>query len=432
MSKISLTTAYVKALQPPVSGRVEIWDEKLPGLCIRLSATGKGAWTYRYRPREGAGYQRLTLGPLDALTLAEARDRAARTRLRVLDGADPQGERRLRRREARVLTFEALAKRYLEEYAKPRKSSWKNDEQNLKRPRAAWGARPASSITRRDAIALLDDIKVEAPVSANRTQSILSGLFNWAIEDELVDANPLASLRKRAAEKPKERTLSDAELAMIFIALAPPAGISNDAADALRVLMLTGQRPGEVAGMEQAELVDLDDPGMARWEIPAHRMKARRAHVSPLPPLSVKIIKEALARRRSESESRFVFASRLSKRGSLGRATLSQGLRRSIALLVPSEGDGRQSATIALLQSERPTPHDMRRTVATGLARLGIVREDRMAVLAHVAGDVHGSHYDRYERLREKRIALEAWERHVRSTIGEPLEIANVTLIRSA
>src|SRR4051812_33565967 len=70
------------------------------------------------------------------------------------------------------------------------------------------------------------------------------------------------------------------------------------------------------------------------------------------------------------------------------------------------------------LQDAPPTPHDLRRTLATGLARLRIPREDRLSVLGHAAADVHGRHYDKYERFREKRAALEVWEQHLRKVLG--------------
>ena len=107
-----------------------------------------------------------------------------------------------------------------------------------------------------------------------------------------------------------------------------------------------------------------------------------------------------------------VFGSRFSNRDTLARHSLSRALQRAIARL------DRHNKAAASLADKPPTPHDMRRTVATGLSKLGVPREDRMAVLAHVAGDVHGAVYDRYERLKEKRNALAAWERHVASLIG--------------
>ena len=182
----------------------------------------------------------------------------------------------------------------------------------------------------------------------------------------------------------------------------------DDVALALQVLLVTGQRPGEVAGAQRRELFDLDDPAKARWEIPAERMKARRAHIVPLAPMARELFQAALAGRPNGAG---VFGSRFSNRDTLARHSLSRALQRVIARL------DRQDNAAASLANKPPTPHDLRRTVATGLSKLGVPREDRMAVLAHVAGDVHGEVYDKYERLKEKRAALAAWERHVAAVI---------------
>jgi integrase len=421
MPIVALTSAYVDALKkrPPATGRAEIWDAKTPGLCLRVSATGAASWSFRYRPREGGGYRRVTLGLLDDLTLADARGRASRYRVQVADGADPQGERKIRRAAAsNALTFDALADRYLAEYAKPNKTSWRNDRSYLLRPREKWGDRDARSLTRRDAIDLLDGIKQAAPVSANRTQSILVTLFNWAVEDELLDVNPIAGLRKRAREKPKDRVLSDHELHVLWRALDDDP--SADIAAALRLMVLTGQRPGEVAGMVRGELLDLTKPAQARWEIPAQRTKARRAHVVPLNAMARDLLAAVLRRREADGDGKAVFASRFASRTTLARHSLSRGLQRVIERL-PAKGQ--DALVIHALQSNPPTPHDFRRSVATGLARLGIPREDRLAVLGHAAADIHGKHYDKFERLPQKRRALARWEAHLREVIaGERCE----------
>jgi integrase len=172
----------------------------------------------------------------------------------------------------------------------------------LKRPCEAWGRRDAATITRRDAICLLDEIKDGAPVSANRTQSVLVGLFNWAVEDELLAVNPLAGLRKRAKERPRQRVLGDTEIRLLWPALAAAPGATEDVAAALQALLLTGQRPGEVAGATQGELVAIEHPQDARWEIPASRMKARRPHVVPLAPMARALFVAAIARRRAQED----------------------------------------------------------------------------------------------------------------------------------
>ena len=223
-----MTSQYVRSITPPRVGRAEYWDERTPGLCLRVSCKGSASWSFRYRPRDGAGFQRITLGTLDTLTLAEARERAARHRAEVVDGGDPQASRKAKREAARnVFTFNALAERYVEEYAKPNKSSWRNDEGYLKRPRAAWGTKAAAAVTRRDVIDLLDEIRRSAPVSANRTHSVLVTLFNWAVEGELLDGNPIARLKKRTKEKPRERTLSDDEIRVVWQALTSSDGMSR-------------------------------------------------------------------------------------------------------------------------------------------------------------------------------------------------------------
>lgn len=430
MPVLLLTSQFTNNLRYPDKGAgpVEYWDAKVSGLCLRVFGSGRATWSFRYRPKGGHSYERITLGNLSDLTLADARGRATRLRVEVADGGDPQMTRRQKRHAALdTLTFDRLADRYIDEYAKPNKASWKNDELYLKRPREKWKKKAAAEVTRRDVITLLDQIKADAPVSANRIQTTLSGMFNWAVEGELLSANPIAGMKKRAKETPKERTLKDDEIRVLWAALEAPTGITIDTADALRFLLLTGQRPGEVSGMVKAELTYLDTPREARWEIPAARMKARRPHVVPLTPMASAILKGALARREADGDGESIFASRFFKRATLARHSLSQGLSRIIERLEPS---GPDAEAVESLQAAPPTPHDFRRTVGTGLAAFGISREDRKAVLAHVEGDVHGVHYDRYERLKEKRIALETWERHVRSVLAGKKPMADVLPLR--
>jgi integrase len=127
------------------------------------------------------------------------------------------------------------------------------------------------------------------------------------------------------------------------------------------------------------------------------------------------IIQRALNRRQEDGDGQSVFASKFNTRTILARHSLSQGLKRAIGRL---EAGGSHREAVLSLQNDPPTPHTFRATVATGLARLGISGEDCRAVLAHPTGDTHSKHYDKYQRQREKRIALEAWERHVADVIS--------------
>ncbi|WP_262299006.1 tyrosine-type recombinase/integrase [Microvirga sesbaniae] len=390
MPKIALSEAVIAKLKPPASGRADYTDSRTPGLTLRLTATGHGSWSLRYRPRGGKP-ERLTLGSLKAVTLAEARQRAKALNGSVADGQNPQA---IRRKAKGAMSFDALADAYLTGHAMPGKASWKNDLGYLKRARSAWAGRSAESIVRSDVVALLEAIRATAPVSANRTRSVLVTLFNWAVETGLIPANPAAGVRARTKETPRERVLTVDEVRDLWAMTGPDGSMDPNIAGALRLILLTGQRPGEIAGLVRTEICDLNDGTRARIELPASRTKARRSHLVPLCPLAAALVREGIAR---NVGSDAVFASAFASRTTLARHSLSQALRR---------------------KKLSYTPHDLRRSCLTGLASLGIPREDRLAVAAHAPSDIHGAHYDKYERMREKRAALVAWETRIGEMVG--------------
>ncbi|MBR0749113.1 integrase arm-type DNA-binding domain-containing protein [Bradyrhizobium japonicum] len=426
MATETLTDARVRTAAPPSAGILEIWDGKTAGLCFRVMKSGVRSWTFRYRPHSGAAFRRVTLGRYPALSLVAARAAAERIRDKVRGGADPQQQRRDDRDALRAapteLTFNALADLYIERYAKRQKASWKNDDGYLRaKARPAWGQRVAAAITSQDVARLLFEVVEAAPVSANRLRSVLVKLFGWAADSALLPGNPMLGVKKPHREgKGKTRTLSDDEIRVLWRALEKTEAAPGIVA-ALKCLLLLGQRPGEVAGMAVSELDHIKDDRSARWQLPAGRMKARRIHVVPLPPLACGIVAAEIERQRKadpKARPEFVFASKFAERARLARHSLSQALSRIIGEL---DDGGDDAEAVASLKANRPTPHDLRRTLATGLARLGIPRDDRLAVLAHAYGDVHEV-YDQYERLPQKRAALEAWEKHLRTVIAGQLQ----------
>jgi integrase len=369
MPSVLLTDVMLRGLTPGQK-LAEFWDKRVLGLCLRVSPSGIRTWTFRYRPKDSRSFKRLSLGRYPEVGLAVARARAEEKRVEVAGGGDPQGERKTRREtERRALTFDALADSYLERYARLHKASWRNDELYLAaHVRPAWGEQKAKSISRSDAAALLDGIAKTAPTSANRTQSTLSKLFNWSIESGLMDVNPVARMKKRAKETAKDRTLSPDEISILWRAIRE-GPVSKSIANALCFILLTGVRPAEAAGATIAEFADIENGGRARLEIPADRMKGRRAHVVPLARMAREIVREQLSRTVFGQEH--AFPSHFGERGPIARHSLSQGLRRIIAGLPPAEAD---ADTVDCLQANPPTPHDFRRTVATGLAALGVPR----------------------------------------------------------
>jgi integrase len=409
MRRVVLTDTVLRALKP---GDPDLWDARVIGLSVRVSPKGLKTWTLRYRPKGASAQPRVALGHYPEISLATARKRAEMFRVDVAGGADPQGERKAAREaDKQALTFDDLASQYIERYSKPHKKSWQFDELYLRvHVRPVWESRKSKTITRADAAALLDALASSSAVTANRVHSCLSKLFNWAIESGLAEINPIVGLKKRGREIPKERTLAPDEIRCLWNASG-----SGNIANAIRLILLTALRPGEAAGIAVEELHDLSMPGRARIEIPAIRMKGGKQHVVPLAPIALAIIREQLSR--AVGGQTHVFASTIVARGAVARHSLSQLLKRTIQELRQGDGD---KDTIARLKGRPPTPHDLRRTAASGLAALGVPREDRLAILAHKISDVHAIHYDRHDRFREKLAALRLWEKHLAGIVESP------------
>jgi integrase len=176
----------------------------------------------------------------------------------------------------------------------------------------------------------------------------------------------------------------------------------------LKIALLTAARAGEVAGMREEEIVDIDS-SRARWEIPAHRSKNGHAHVIPLSALAAQLITEAMAM--AVRKSPYLFASPTVKGAPITAHALAVAMQRM---------GGRITAEMPGFDSwlaEPASPHDLRRTVATRLASLGVPSEDVAACLNHVRRDVTGRHYDMHARLIEKRRALDLWAQTIEQLI---------------
>jgi integrase len=242
-------------------------------------------------------------------------------------------------------------------------------------------------------IELLDSITDRgANYMANRTLAHVRKLFNWALERGIVDASPAAAVRAPASETSRDRVLEPAELAALWWAsgeLGWPFG------PLVRLLVITGQRIGEVTSMRWGHL-DLD---RAEWCLPAELVKTGRAHTVPLSDLALEII-AGLPR---IGDSPLVFPS--PRAGSTRPVTNFGKAKRDFDRLSGVTGW---------------RFHDLRRTTATGLQRLGVRLEVTEAVLGHVSGSRAGivGVYQRHEYAPEKRAALDAWAREVERIIG--------------
>jgi integrase len=408
--KKTLTDALVRSIAAPESGRLEISDLRCAGLSLRVTAAGARSWCLRFRDPATGKTSRSTIGSYPDVTLAEARDMADRLRVGVAKGQNPVETKRQGRIDAAERTFQQLADRYLDEHARRKKRSAAEDERNLKLhilPR--WAKRRYDEITRGDVIELIESmIKKGQPTNANRVHSLISKMFSFAVDSALVPANPCARLKKRGVEKVGERVLSPDEI-KLFWARAVVAPVSPRVGLALRLALVTATRVNEVAGMRRRELSDLADPAKATWTIPKIRSKNGKEHLVPLSPLARSLVLAALEL--VDKDEDCVFPSRTNDGLSISGHALSVAMRR-MASKLPA-GDASTSWV-----ADAPSPHDLRRTAATNLSRLGIPAEDISAVLSHVRSDVTGRHYDKHQREAEKRHALTRWSSEVERICG--------------
>ncbi|QDM27081.1 tyrosine-type recombinase/integrase [Tardiphaga sp. vice304] len=395
--KSVLTDRAIRALKAP-EGRVEVGDASCRGLSIRCTPAGVKTWTFAYK-FEGK-MRRITLGEYPTMGLSKARQTADERRKQRNEGTDPRAERdRERAAQAQQdMTFGNLCDRYVE-HAKARgKVSWKTDEGYLNRPKAKFGKRAVSSITKRELIDFLETIASTSKSSANRTQSTVRTMWGWAAERDYIPMNFLAGIKKVGGkEAEKDRVLSLDQIKAFFAALDDSEEKTQDAIRrALKLILLTAQRPGEVAGMMRSELCDLDGP-RPHWIIPAARTKNKKAeHTVPLSPSAVRLIVETLKARDDAARGandQAIFESRFEGVTSLARHSLSQAVRRIV----------KESGLVAF------TPHDLRRTGATLAQAARLPIDFVKALLNHNDKGVTGV-YARWHMFEEKREAVLAIE----------------------
>jgi len=410
MSKV-LTDSHCKSVEPPATGRLELTDLRCSGLSFRVTAKGARSWAFRFRdPKTGAS-ARATIGSYPDIGLGAARARADELRATVAAGGNPVTLKRTQRASAQARSFATIASRYIEEHARRHKRTAAADEMNLRvhvLPR--WRTRQIEDIRRSDVIALAEEmIRAGTPVAANRVQSLVSKIFSFALDEELIDANPCARLRKRGAENVGTRVLSDDELRLFWKhVVLPPA--SRTVGLALRLELLTGTRASEAAQPALAEFTSLDDAEKAVWLIPGARTKNKRPHLLPLSSMALEVLKAA--RELVGDEATYLFASR-------GKASKPiEGHALGVAMKRIGQSDTLGGPGSDTWKADPPTPHDLRRTLATRLSAAGIPKEDRDAVLNHAKNDVGSKHYDLYDRLREKKHALDLWARKLAEVIS--------------
>lgn len=397
---MKLTAATVEKLKP-TDKRQQIADDLCPGLNLIVQPTGKKGWAVRYRVN--GTHRRMNLGGYPVLSLADARARTREVLAAASEGRDPAQEVRAAkiakpdddRDKLRVL-FDLYDKRHLSTL----RSGGEQKRQLARYVLPKLGDRDVKTITRRDVLDLLEEIAdTGRGVTANRIRTYFQTFLNWCIERDVIEVNPTARMKPLAKEKPRDRVLSDDEIRWFWQA-CDAAGYPFGTLG--KVLLLTGQRLNEVAQITAGEIEG------SIWHLPPHRAKNGRAHDVPLSAPVLALIAEAP--RLDGPAGYFLTTTGASPISGFSRAQASLAKRmRKIA-----EQDRGESVEIP-----HWTWHDLRRTCATGLARLGIPVRVTEAVLNHVSGSGAGivAVYQRHDFADEKRAALDAWARRVAALI---------------
>jgi integrase len=388
---IMLTDAKIRSLRVPVAGQVEYLDVAVPGLRVRVGVSG--ARTFMLRKTVAGRYRNITLGRFsDRFSLADARKQARQILSDVETKLDPVTALPPKQKRGSGHTVRALWPAY--KRAKDHLRNVREIERVFNRHiLPAFGDRAADAITRSEITAFIDDIAERAPVMARNVLGYFSAFYSWALPRlDRMPGNPCRDAGRPPAPKPRDRVLTEREVGVLWHVLEDePAPFGP----AIKLLLLTGQRRNEVF---EANREEFNLPAKL-WTIPKERAKNGATHLVPLPPKAAAIVDYLLDSSRSEKL--------LPARGNwdVGPSGFSKAMAR-----IRSELESRLGEPVA-----HWTLHDLRRTMATGLQRLGVRLEVTEAVLNHISGSRSGivGVYQRHHYFDEKRAALTSWNKEV-------------------
>ncbi len=425
-------------------------DVTKKGFGVRVYPSGAKVFIFRYKVD---GVQKLlTLGEYPSISLKDARDEYLRAALKVKDlrrgskdGADPVHERK-KGKELRIIaehenkkapTVKELVQDYVNLYAKVKKRNWKEDERILNKDVVSrWGKLKAATILRKDIIGMVDEISLTSPSSAALTLKITRKMFNWALDKERIPMTPCLGV---TAEPDKERTraLSETEIVTVWNKL-DSLPMSGEMRNALKLVLFTAQRRGEVTGIHTREIDG------HWWTIPAERAKNKREHRVYLTATALGIVAEAIAEAKASKEKAEARAAKKEKREAwpaeqeysgyifpcphrtkdkaIEGHALSVAVRRCLEWPLkdkkgkPLFGADGKPATENLIGTDQWTLHDLRRTATTLMSKCKIGFEHRERVLNHTMGKLDRI-YNQHDFDDEKQIALETLERKLNSII---------------
>lgn len=417
MQKRITSARQVETLRPSDS-RQEFRDGEVKGLILRITPAGDKSWSVLYSRQPDGKKRRITIGPFPAITLENARREALGILAGIARGEDPAGVKQAKRAEQiDALTFNVLADKWLEKHARPKlnpRAVCEYERTIAADLRPAIGPMLAEAVSKRDLILKVRD-KIAARgalVHADHAISMASRIYAWAVVEEYVDINPAYKIPKAAAgPSVRDRILTDAEVREFWGGLdRAPIGLPMQIL--LRLVLLTGQRRTEVAGMHRDEL----DREAGLWTLPGNRIikgkvahgrtKNGREHIVPLSASAVTLIREVMA---LAGDSDFVFPSPRddARAGHIHGEAVSMAMRRLRG---------------TVLKADDITVHDLRRTLRTFLGERDVPDEVADRVLNHTRPGVGNQHYNHARMQPQVRNALEMWATHVERLVAAPAD----------
>ena len=369
-------------------------DTELMGFALKVTPKGRKVYIIDYRMPGQRRSNRFTIGRHGSpWTPDMARAEAKRLLFGISQGNDPNAEKRRRRSETVDYSFGAYADQFVEKYLRPHwPGSFDRADSILRcHARPYFGSRDIRDIQKADCAAFIDGLwHMEA--TARKAKEVVGKLFRWAEDRGDIERSPMERVPTPKPGPGRERVLSDADLSLVWRGTLEMK--THPYAPLVRFLVLSGQRLGEVGGMQWEEL----DFERLIWEIPAKRMKSNRDNIVPLTPTMVEVL-EQLPR-----IGQLVFSIAGDKE--LGNHSK---LKQKLDTNVGKVGDG---------PLDPWKIHDQRRTVATGLQRLGIGPDMIEVVQGRTLKLGAGGRYQRYDYLEEKRAALTQWNNHVMGLVA--------------
>ncbi len=411
--RAKITKRQVDSIQPEAKD-IFLWDTDIRGFGLKVTPTGTKTYLFQYR-MGGRGHptRRYTIGPHGPLTPDEARNMALELRAKIAKGIDPGRERAEGRRKALAGGPKAigpLAELFIQREC-PRLARGADVASVVRREILPhWNDVPIIDLRKRDALALTDAL-VDAgkPAAALKLYEVIKRIGNWLVERDELEVSPFANMKPPASKAVRDRALSREEISCLWSACNQ---IGHPFGPLVQLLLLTGQRRNEVADMRWSEI----DFEAREWIIPGHRSKNDKPHLVPLTVPALNILESLL-----RFDGPHVFTTTSGKRPFAGFSKAKARLDRLMVAVMEDKqrlGAERAESTVDV---ESWRLHDLRRTMRTGMAALGVPEIVCEKVLNHQP-DMLIRTYNVHAYDAEKRGALERWALHVMDVVTPPPE----------